>query len=140
MQYIKLGPSDLKVSAIGIGAWQAGFKSWGKGYTREDIINSYRYAFENGINFIDTAEIYGYGKSEEIVGEAIKGYNDIVIATKVSGFRTSENDIVKAAERSIRRLGVRQIDLYQLHWPTPIYIDICRVIRRLEKKYITGIC
>jgi len=138
MQYIRLGSSDLKVSVIGIGAWQAGFKSWGKGYTREDLINSYRYAFENGINFIDTAEIYGYGKSEEIVGEAIKGYNDIVVATKVSGFRTSEDDIIKAAERSIRRLGVREIDLYQLHWPNPIYIDICKVIRRMEKTISEG--
>ena len=137
-KYITLGKSDLKICRIGLGAWQAGFKAWGKGYTKKDLIDAYRYAFDNGLNFIDTAEIYGYGTSEEIVGEAVKGYDDIVIATKVSGFRISENDIVKAAERSRRRLGVDSIDLYQLHWPPPVYTNLCKVLRRLEKTIEMG--
>jgi len=136
--YIRLGKSGLKISKIGLGAWQAGFKVWGKGYTRRDLINAYRYAFDNGINFIDTAEIYGYGTSEEIVGEAIKGYDNIVIATKISGYRVSEHDIIKAADRSRSRLGVDSIDLYQLHWPPPIYNNLCKVLRRLEKTIDMG--
>ena len=128
----------LKVSRIGLGAWQAGFRSWGSGYTREDVISAYRYAFEYGVNFIDTAEIYGNGVSEEIVGEAIKSY-DVVVATKVAGFNTSENRIFKSAEMSRRRLGVDAIDLYQLHWPPSVYTSLCRVMRSLEKLVDKGI-
>lgn len=135
----RLGKSDLKISVIGIGAWQAGFKTWGKGYTKEDLIKAYTYAFDNGINFIDTAEIYGYGKSEETVGEAIKDYSDVIVATKVSGYRVSERDIIKATERSRKRLGRDAIDLYQYHWPPPYYIDICKVINALEKTIDLGI-
>ena len=121
-----------------MGAWQAGFRSWGKGYSKEDVISAYRYAFEHGINFIDTAEIYGNGLSEEIVGEAIRGY-DVVIATKVAGFNISEYRILKSADMSRRRLGVDTIDLYQLHWPPSIYTSICRVMKSLEKLIDKGI-
>ncbi len=133
---ISLG--GLKISRIGLGAWQAGFRSWGSGYTREDVISAYRYAFEYGVNFIDTAEIYGNGVSEEVVGEAIKGY-DVVVATKVAGFHTSEHRIFKSAEMSRRRLGVDVIDLYQLHWPPSIYTSLCRVMKSLEKLVDKGI-
>jgi len=130
---MRLGRDGPELSPIGIGAWQAGFRSWGGGYTREDVVDAYRYAFENGVNFIDTAEVYGMGLSEEIVGEAIRGY-DVVVATKVAGFRTSPRDVEKAALRSRSRLGVDVIDLYQVHWP-PAGIGmapICRVLRTLE--------
>ena len=128
----------LKISRIGLGAWQAGFRSWGSGYTRDDVISAYRYAFEYGVNFIDTAEIYGNGVSEEVVREAIKGY-DVVVATKVAGFNTSEYRIFKSAEMSRRRLGVDVIDLYQLHWPPSIYTSLCRVMRSLEKLVDKGV-
>ena len=131
MKYRRFGKTDLKVSLIGIGAWQAGFRSWGKGYTREDVIDAYRYAFENGINFIDTAEVYGYGLSEEIVGEAIKGY-EVIVATKLSGYNTSRKAIEKSIKNSLRRLGIESIDLYQIHWPPTIYSGICGVIKILE--------
>jgi len=131
MKYRRFGKTDLNVSLLGIGAWQAGFRSWGKGYTKEDIIDAYRYAFENGINFIDTAEIYGYGLSEKIVGEAIKGY-EVIVATKLSGYNTSRRAIEKSIRNSIRRLGIKSIDLYQIHWPPTIYSGVCKVIRILE--------
>ncbi len=137
---MRLGRDGPELSPIGIGAWQAGFKSWGGGYTRRDVVDAYRYAFENGVNFIDTAEIYGMGLSEEIVGEAIKGY-DIVVATKVAGYRTSPRDVEKAALRSRSRLGVDVIDLYQIHWP-PAGIGfgaICRVLRTLEDLVDRGV-
>ncbi len=137
---MRLGRDGPELSPIGIGAWQAGFRSWGGGYTRRDVVDAYRYAFENGVNFIDTAEIYGMGLSEEIVGEAIKGY-DIVVATKVAGYRTSPRDVEKAALRSRSRLGVDVIDLYQIHWP-PAGIGfgaICRVLRTLEDLVDRGV-
>ncbi len=137
---MRLGRDGPELSSIGVGAWQAGFRSWGSGYTREDVVEAYRYAFENGVNFIDTAEVYGMGLSEEIVGEAIRGY-DVIVATKVAGYRTSPSDVEKAAMRSRSRLGVDAIDLYQVHWP-PAGIGfgaICRVLRTLEDLVDRGV-
>jgi len=137
MDVVRIG--DLKVSPIGIGAWQAGFRSWGRGYTKEDLIDAYRYAFDHGVNLIDTAEIYGNGLSEEIVGEAIRGYSDIIVATKVAGFNVSRGSMLKSVERSRRRLGVDAIDLYQLHWPPSVFTDLCKVIRNMERLIDKGL-
>ncbi len=136
---MRLGKTDVDVGLIGVGTWQAGFKSWGAGYTKRDVIEALQYAFENGVRLIDTAEIYGWGLSEEVVGEAIKEYPDVLVATKVAGFHTSPGRIIKSAEESRRRLGVDAIDLYQLHWPPSIYTNLCRVIRSLERLIDFGI-
>ena len=86
------------------------------------MIEALQKAKELGINFIDTAEIYGQGKSEQIVGEAIRDHReDFVIATKIWPFNLSYGRVLKAAERSLRRLGVDVIDLYQIHWPNPLF-------------------
>ena len=86
------------------------------------MLDAYQKAIECGINFIDTAEIYGRGKSEKIVGEAIHGHREgVVIATKVSPFNLSHRGVMKAAERSLRRLGIDTIDLYQIHFPNPLF-------------------
>jgi len=130
---------ELDLGLIGIGAWQAGFKSWGGGYSREDVVEAMRYAFENGVRFVDTAEIYGNGVSEEVVGEAIKGFPDVIVATKLAGFNTGEDRIFKSAEMSRARLGVDVIDLYQLHWPPSIYTPLCRVLKSLEKLVDRGV-
>lgn len=123
MEYRELGKSGIKVSAIGLGTWQWGSREWGWGrlYGRRDVLDAYQSATELGINFIDTAEMYGRGKSEELVGEAVRGHReDVVIATKVSPWNLSYGRILRAAERSLRRLGVDAIDLYQVHWPNPL--------------------
>ena len=86
------------------------------------MLDAYQKAMELGINFIDTAEIYGSGKSEKILGEAIRGRREeVVIASKVSPFNLSHRGVMKAAERSLRRLGVDTIDLYQIHFPNPLF-------------------
>src|SRR5439155_8653435 len=85
-------------------------------------------ALESGINFVDTADVYGEGRSEEIVGKALKGRRDeVVLATKVHGeMGTGQNDrgnsrywIMREVENSLRRLGTDHIDLYQIHRPDP---------------------
>jgi len=86
------------------------------------VLEAYQKAIERGINFIDTAEIYGRGKSEKIVGEAIRGHREeVVIASKVSPFNLGHRGVMKAAERSLRRLEIDTIDLYQIHFPNPLF-------------------
>lgn len=135
MDYVRLGRSDLKVSKIGLGAWQFGAREWGWGreYGRDEVLATIDRALEVGVNFIDTAEIYGGGKSEEIIGQALHGRRDeVVIATKVSPWHLRSGQIVRAANRSLRRLNIECIDLYQVHWPNPL-IPIGSTMKGMER-------
>lgn len=128
---MKIG--SLEVGEVGLGAWQAGGGAWSVDFA--ELRRAYEYALDNGISFIDTAEVYGNGKSEELVGELVKNRPHVVVATKVAGFHWGR--ILKSAERSRSRLG--RIDLLQFHWPPPIYVPICKVVRDLEKAVASGL-
>jgi len=124
MEFKQLGKSGIKISSVGLGTWQWGSREWGWGRThgKQQVIEAVDKALELGINLVDTAEVYGGGKSEELLGEAIKGHRDeVVIASKVWPLNLSSGRIMRAADRSARRLGVDVIDLYQIHWPNPIF-------------------
>lgn len=141
MEYVRLGKSDLKVSTIGFGAWQAGGKEWGVDVEDDLIIKAIIKAYGLGVNLIDTAEVYGNGHSEEVVGRAIKeiGRDNLVIATKVHGGHLRYDEVLKAAEGSLRRLGISEIDLYQVHWPNPWnQIPLKHTMRAMEKLYKDG--
>jgi aryl-alcohol dehydrogenase-like predicted oxidoreductase len=116
-----IGKSDLRVTSVGLGVWQWGdvkFWTYGQDFDREDIDAVWRRNIEAGVNFIDTAEIYGKGASETIVGELLEETREeLVIATKFFPTRDSPTSVRKAAMDSIKRLGVEAIDLYQVHWP-----------------------
>jgi len=127
-----LGNSDLHLTAIGFGAWAIGGGNWDFGWGSQDdsaSIAAIHQALDEGINWIDTAAIYGLGHSEEIVAKAVKGAaQKPLIFTKCSMRWDAERKIyrsLKAAsvqeelEASLRRLGVEAIDLYQVHWPNP---------------------
>ncbi len=134
MEYVRLGDTSLKVSRVGLGCWQFGAREWGWGreFGKAQAIATINRALELGINFIDTAELYGWGVSEQIVGEAIRGRgDDVVIATKVSAWHLRYSQVLKAAESSLRRLGVKAIDLYQVHFPNPL-IPIKSTMRAME--------
>jgi myo-inositol catabolism protein IolS len=135
MEYRELGKSGIQVSAVGLGTWQWGSTEWGWGrlYGKQDVLDAFQKAIELGINFIDTAEMYGRGKSEEILGEAIHGHReDVIIATKVSPWNLSYGRLLRAAERSLRRLRVDVIDLYQVHWPNPL-VPIQNTMKAMKK-------
>jgi aryl-alcohol dehydrogenase-like predicted oxidoreductase len=141
MEYVNLGKSGLKVSIIGLGAWQASGKAWGADVEDENIAKAIKRAYELGINFIDTAEAYGNGHSEEVVGKAVKeiGRENLVIATKVHGAHLRYNELLKAAEHSLKRLGIKEIDLYQVHWPDPWeQIPLKHTMRAMEQLYKEG--
>jgi aryl-alcohol dehydrogenase-like predicted oxidoreductase len=125
MDYRNLGVTGLKVSELCLGAMM--FGGWGNP-DHEDSIKVIHRAIDAGINFIDTADVYSAGESEQIVGKAIAGRRDsLVIATKVHGTMGSEPNmqgnsrrwIIQECENSLRRLGTDYIDLYQIHRPDP---------------------
>jgi len=122
MQRRRLGTQGPDISVIGYGAWEAGGTAWGPNESEDTVIQAIRAGLDAGIDWIDTAEVYGDGVSETLVGRAIVGRrDDVVVATKVapqpegSGFRPEQ--VRTACEASLRRLGTDRIDLYQLHWP-----------------------
>jgi len=118
MKYRKLGQSKLEVSVISMGCWAiAGGSIWGP-QKEDDAINAIYEALDEGINFFDTAEGYGNGYSEELVGRALsKRRKKAIIATKVSSGHLKPKDLKKACENSLRRLQTDYIDLYYIHWP-----------------------
>ncbi len=145
MEQIEIGSSGLTTSRIGLGTWAIGGWMWG-GSDEKQAIATIRSAVERGITLIDTAPVYGFCSSEEIVGKALKegGLRDKVqIATKVGlawkdgkVFRDSRPArLLKEIEDSLRRLGTDVIDLYQVHWPdleTP-FEETARVLEELRR-------
>lgn len=135
MEYAKLGKSDLVVSKIGLGTWQFGDKDWGWGaeYGEDEALATIHRALDLGINLIDTAEVYGDGISEAVVGKAIQARRDeVIIATKVWGGHLRYGDVLQAAEGSLRRLGIETIDLYQIHWPS-YHVPLEETMEALQK-------
>jgi myo-inositol catabolism protein IolS len=113
-----LGKSSIKVSPIIFGGWQSGKDQW-VGVEDVETIAAHRAAFDAGITTFDTAEVYGRGHSEEILGEALRDKRDkISILTKVFASNLRHDDVIKACDRSLKRIGTDYIDLYQIHWPS----------------------
>jgi aryl-alcohol dehydrogenase-like predicted oxidoreductase len=129
METRQLGDTDLQLTVVGLGTWAIGgewFMGWGP-QTEKDSIAAILEALELGINWIDTAPAYGFGRAEEVVGKALKRWGQpVLIATKCgvlkgpdgkSLFSIKRESIFKEVEDSLRRLAVDVIDLYQIHWP-----------------------
>jgi diketogulonate reductase-like aldo/keto reductase len=112
----ELGRTREKIAVIGMGTWEIGDA---QNEERLLEIQAIRKGIELGMTMIDTAEMYGYGNAERLVGQIVKGIrDDVFIATKVSPQHLGYEDVLSACESSIRRLGVEHIDLYQVHWPS----------------------
>lgn len=141
MRMVELGRGGPKVSEIGIGMWQAGGKSWGSDVRDKDCQAAMERAIGLGINLVDTAEIYGMGHSEEVTGKGIQavGRDNVFIATKVAGDHARAPDVERACRGSLKRLGVREIDLYQVHWPSLWdQIPLRETMKALEKLQRAG--
>ncbi|BAQ65963.1 aldo/keto reductase [Geminocystis sp. NIES-3709] len=118
METRQLGNSNLYITPIIMGTWQAGKRMW-VGIEDSDSIKAIREAFESGITTIDTAEVYGEGHSERIVGQALKDVRDQVIyATKVFANHLKYDQVLTACHHSLKNLQTDYIDLYQIHWPS----------------------
>lgn len=113
----RLGRSPMRLAAVGQGT---GDGWWNSALDEQTKIRRLQQGFDLGLTFIDTAEAYGAGISEELVGRAIAGRrHEVVVATKFSPEHHARADVLRAAETSLRRLGSDRIDVYQMHWPNP---------------------
>ena len=132
MQKKRLGNSDLELTPIGVGAWAMGGGGWAFGWGPQDddeSIAAIHAALDGGVNWIDTAAVYGLGHSEEVVARALAGRRDRpYVFTKCERVWNQKREIQKSLKRdsvrkecedSLRRLQVDAIDLYQIHWPEP---------------------
>jgi aryl-alcohol dehydrogenase-like predicted oxidoreductase len=129
MEFVDISGTSIQASRIALGTWAIGGWMWG-GSDEDDAIRTIHAALDRGINLIDTAPVYGFGRSEEIVGKALAmdgRRQNALIATKVGldwrdgkPFRNARRArIIKEVEDSLRRLGTDVIDVYQVHWPDP---------------------
>lgn len=131
MKYRRLGKSDLKVSEIGFGAWTLALDWWGKKFDDQEAINMLKKAYDLGINFYQTADVYGKGKSDKLIGEAFKDMKDEIIVSSMFGYdiynnrqvghdelpqRFDEEYVRFALEQTTSRLN-RRVDLFMLHNP-----------------------
>ncbi|MBN1361687.1 MAG: aldo/keto reductase [Sedimentisphaerales bacterium] len=146
MERIRLGRSELHVSRIAFGTWQLSPRFWGD-ISKQQVVEAIVLAFEKGINFIDTADAYGDGYGETVVGEAIAQLprDEVVICTKVynhfnpDGSRypdLSRDHVIARCEASLKRLGIETIDLYLLHFYdvlTPLE-EVAGALERLRKQ------
>jgi len=129
MEYRKLGDSDLEVSVIGFGAWGIGGAPFWSTEGDHPSCKAILKAFDLGINFFDTAPVYGFGHSEELLGKTLKSVRDkVILATKCGlvwdreqlgaiSKNAQRGSILNEVEQSLRRLQTDVIDLYQVHWP-----------------------
>lgn len=127
MRYLELDTAKA-YSVIGLGTWQFGSREWGYGaaYADEEAGKIVARARELGVTVFDTAEVYGFGRSERILGKALAatgGADDVVVATKVFPTWPTTAHVTKHGVASAQRLGVRRIDLYQVHQPHPVVGD-----------------
>lgn len=121
---VSLGASDVRVTPLGLGAWQWGdtmMWSYGKGYGEADVRAAYDAAIASGIDFIDTAELYGRGNSERLLGRFMDRAHPPVVATKFAPlpWRLSGGRLLDALKASLDRLQMSQVDLYQVHFHIP---------------------
>jgi aryl-alcohol dehydrogenase-like predicted oxidoreductase len=136
METRKFGNTDMMITTIGFGAWAIGGGNWAFGWGPQDdneAIAAMRHAVEVGMNWIDTAAVYGLGHSEELVGKAVKGISHKPFIFTKCGLVWDESrqtrqeiraeSIRSECEASLRRLDVEVIDLYQVHWPMDEYLE-----------------
>jgi aryl-alcohol dehydrogenase-like predicted oxidoreductase len=145
MRYLSAGtgPDITRISRIGLGAWQFGSTEWGYGrdYAEQEAHAIVRRALELGVTLFDTAEIYGFGRSERILGAAIGEDRDSVfLATKLFPLLPVAPVVEQRAVASANRLGTRRLDLYQVHQPNPVVRDgtIMRGMRALQRVGLVG--
>lgn len=139
MEYRVLGWTGERIAAIGLGTWRIG-GDFEPDYLHDmEAIEAIKYAIELGMTHIDTAEIYGGGHSEELVGEAIKMFkrDELFIATKVWHTNLRYDDVLKACERSLRRLQLSYVDLYMIHWPNE-KVPLSETMKAMERLYKEG--
>jgi len=139
MRFRPLGRTRESIPVVGLGTWGIGGEM-SPDSSRDDAgILALRLGLDLEMKFIDTAEMYAAGHSEEVVARALEGRRDgVFVASKVSPRHFAYDDVLAAAKRSLKRLGLKRMDLYQLHWPSP-KIPLSETMRAMEKLVSDGL-
>jgi aryl-alcohol dehydrogenase-like predicted oxidoreductase len=142
MRYLATGTAT-RISKIGLGTWQFGSRDWGYGdaYAATEATAIVSRALDLGVTLFDTAEIYGFGRSERILGQALGDRRESAfLATKIFPVLPVPAVVEQRAVASANRLGVRRLDLYQVHQPNPVFRDstIMRGMRALQRVGLVG--
>jgi diketogulonate reductase-like aldo/keto reductase len=133
MQFRPLGRTHESIPVVGLGTWGIGGEMRSDSSQDAIGVQALQLGLDLDMKFIDTAEMYGAGHSEEVVARALEGRRDkVFVASKVSPRHFAYDDVMAAGKRSLRRLGLKQMDLYQLHWPSNS-IPISETMRAMEK-------
>lgn len=138
MRYVEL--AGERISKVGLGTWQFGSAEWGYGseYADGAAPAIVAQALASGVNLFDTAEIYAFGQSEEILGRALRGHRESAfIASKIFPVLPLSPLVQRSARRSAARLAVASIDLYQLHWPSP-HVPLAATMAGFRSLLATG--
>jgi aryl-alcohol dehydrogenase-like predicted oxidoreductase len=147
LEYMNIAGTNLISSRIALGTWAIGGWMWG-GTDEKESIRTIHAALDQGVNLVDTAPVYGYGRSEQIVGEALRQHgrrDSIIVATKVgidwTNGKVQRNSkrqrILQELEDSLRRLQTDYVDIYQVHWPDPL-VPIEETAATLRELYEQG--
>jgi aryl-alcohol dehydrogenase-like predicted oxidoreductase len=139
VRYIEVHGNRLSV--IGLGTWQFGSKDWGYGarYADVEAARIVERALDLGVNLIDTAEIYGRGNSERIVGNALRGRRkEAFVATKLLPVAPTAGYVERHGRKSADRLGIDVVDLYQIHWPNPV-VPIAQQMEGMRRLQRAGV-
>ncbi|WP_299489063.1 aldo/keto reductase [Acaryochloris sp. IP29b_bin.137] len=140
----QLGSNGPLVSAVGIGTWAWGdriFLGYGDQYGEAEVADAFQSAVQSGITLFDTAEIYGWGESERLLGKFYQGcQHPVSLATKYGPvpWRLGEDAVLQAIQDSLNRLQVEVIDLYQVHWPVNFLMSYETLFRALAKAVQQG--
>jgi aryl-alcohol dehydrogenase-like predicted oxidoreductase len=151
MERRKLGEKGPEITTIGFGCWAMGGAGWAGSWGAQDdrdSIDAIHAALEHGINWFDTAAVYGLGHSEEVLGKALGGRRqDVIVATKFGTVwddsgnltdRASYDSVLRECDASLKRLGTDYIDLYQQHWPDSVGTPVEETMRALQDLIAAG--
>jgi diketogulonate reductase-like aldo/keto reductase len=133
MDFRVLGKTGEKIPVVGLGTWEIGGRMTGDSSRDDEAVEALRLGLELGMPLIDTAEMYGGGHSEEVVARVLKSWDKpVYLASKVSPSHFAYDDVLRSARKSLERLKVKRMDLYQLHWPNS-RVPITETMRAMEK-------
>ncbi|HXL51044.1 MAG TPA: aldo/keto reductase [Candidatus Limnocylindrales bacterium] len=138
MEFRPLGKTSESIPEVGMGTWGMGGGMRADSSRDSESIEALTLGLELGMTLVDTAEMYGAGHSEEVVSKALEGWREpVFVASKVSPSHFAYDDLLHSARKSVDRLRVKQMDLYQLHWPNP-RTPIAETMKGMEKLVLDG--
>jgi len=139
LEFRDLGKTGKQIPVVGMGTWEIGGGMMNNASRDEEAVEALILGLELGMTLVDTAEMYGAGHSEEVVSRALDGGRErVFVASKVSPSHFAYDDVLRSAKRSLERLKIKEMDLYQLHWPNP-RVPIEETMRAMEKLVRDGI-